>query len=261
MKPTGQQVANAAIAAATRVPPILYSQEDCQQFIEATIYRAGGTPKDYLGSNDMYRNACTNVIPLGEAIAGRKLVPGMALFIVGMDGGEPAKYKDDGKGNASHVGWYTGGIYEVVHSSSSNGQVSPSTLKNGWTHAGWLKEVDYGEAAPEQPSAPAITIAYIDLPADETVFHRISPKSSSKWWGRIRGQEQVELVSVSGGWARVRYGGHDGYVMAEFVAGNAPETDVMPPVTNDTHLDNTYLMPYIKAVETALTALKTALGI
>lgn len=220
MKASAAECVMMALAAVMRDPPIMYAEEDCQGFIEGTVRRAGGEMKNYAGSNDMYRNAVTGVIPLGEAIADKRLVPGMALFIVSADGGEPAKYKGDGRGNASHVGWYTGGAYEVVHSSATKGGVAASTLKNGWTHAAWLKEVDYGKAqAPEQRTAPTTGTARIDLPADETVFHRISPGSSSKWWGRIRGQEPVELVSVRDGWARVRYGGHEGYVMAEFVTG------------------------------------------
>ena len=42
-----QQAANTAEAAVIRDPPILYSQEDCQGFIEATVRRAGGQIKDY----------------------------------------------------------------------------------------------------------------------------------------------------------------------------------------------------------------------
>ena len=31
-----------------------------------------------------------------------------------------------------------------MHSSQSMGRVCGSTLKNGWTHVGWAKEIDYG---------------------------------------------------------------------------------------------------------------------
>ena len=110
--------ANKAMDAAEATPPILYSQEDCQGFIEQTVKRAGGTMKDYRGSNDMFRNACSTIVPL----KGAKLEPGMVLFIVEKDGEEPPQYKADGLGNASHVGWYTGGRYEVVHSGATKGK-------------------------------------------------------------------------------------------------------------------------------------------
>ena len=114
---------------------------DCQGLIEA-IVRALGGRLSYRGSNDMFRNACSYVGTLSQARKDGRLVPGAVLFIVRQDGGEPPQYKDK-KGNASHVGWYTGGRYEVVHASSSRGKVAASTLKNAWTHVGWLKALDY----------------------------------------------------------------------------------------------------------------------
>ncbi len=137
--------AQQAMEAADRPRPILYTEEDCQEFVEQTIRRAGGQGKDWRGSNDMFRNACSYIAPLAQAKREGRLVPGAVLFILKKDGGEPDRYKADGLGNASHIGWYTGGRYEVVHSSATRGQVAPSTLKNAWTHVGWMKEVDYSE--------------------------------------------------------------------------------------------------------------------
>ncbi len=215
---TAQQCANAAEAAVLRDPPITYDQEDCQEFVEQTVKRAGGVMRDYRGSNDMFRNACSEIVPLAIA----RLQPGMLLFIVAHDGGEPDRYKADGLGNASHVGWYTGGIYEVVHSSASKGGVVSSTLKNGWTHAGYAKELSYTGQPPVdvKPEVMPLT-GFINLPADKNVFHRITPNTSSAWWGRINGQEMVDVISISGDWARVKYGGHDGYVMSKFITTDA----------------------------------------
>lgn len=142
---------NQAILAADQNPSILYKEEDCQAFVENTVKRAGGTIPDYRGSNDMFRNACSSIQPLKDAKKERFLVPGAVLFIHAMDGKEPSRYKPDGLGNAWHVGIYCAGKYEVVHSSASRGAVVPSTLKNGWTHVGWLKAVDYGSTTKEDP--------------------------------------------------------------------------------------------------------------
>lgn len=221
MSVSAQRCANAAEAAVVRSPPITYAMEDCQAFIEQTVKRAGGRMKDYRGSNDMFRNACSRVVPLKSA----KLQPGMVLFIVQHDGREPDRYKPDGLGNASHVGWYTGGVYEVVHSSSTRGGVAPSTLKNGWTHAGWLKEISYDDHPNDIPGneVPPMTTGYIDLPADSNVFLRISPKRDSGWFARVPGQAAVDIISTSPGWVRVRWGGHDGYIDSRYVlAGDAP---------------------------------------
>ena len=149
-KPTAKACADLAMAEleGDLIPYMLGKESldgrgaDCQGLVEAVVRALGGTIS-YRGSNDMFRNACTYVATLDQAKVEGRLVPGAVLFIVRLDGGEPPQYKD-GKGNASHVGWYTGGRYEVVHASSSRGKVAASTLKNAWTHVGWLKSVDYG---------------------------------------------------------------------------------------------------------------------
>jgi hypothetical protein len=97
----------------------------------------------------MFRNACSWRGTLAEAKAAGKLVPGAMLFMVDRDGGEPAQYKADGLGNASHVGVYVG-VSDLIYSvdaSASAGKVRSRDKRNGegyvWTHVGQFKEVDY----------------------------------------------------------------------------------------------------------------------
>lgn len=153
-KPTGAQVVAQALQYAQEKRS--YQEMDCQAMIEAAV-RACGGKMDYAGSNAMAR-AVTGLTPLSEAEkAGLQL--GMALFIHEDGGTYPAKYHADGLGNFSHVGLYAGEnalvdvdkkgrerACNVVHSSSSMGRVAGSTLANGWTHAGYFKEIDYGDA-------------------------------------------------------------------------------------------------------------------
>lgn len=214
--------ANKAMDAAEATPPILYSQEDCQGFIEQTVKRAGGTMKDYRGSNDMFRNACSTIVPL----KGAKLEPGMVLFIVEHDGKEPPQYKADGLGNASHVGWYTGGRYEVVHSGATKGRVAASTLRNGWTHAGWLKEVDYAGVA--LPQEEQLMEGYIKLPQEQNVFLRMAPSKTAGYYARINGGERVEILSENGEWTQIAYDGMKGYVASEFVSREETAAEVSP---------------------------------
>lgn len=73
-------------------------------------------------------------------------------------------------------------------------------------------------------------VGYINLPKDSNVKFRISPSSDSQWYGRINGGEKVDIVSGSGEWTRVRYGGKDGYVMSKFITTDpAAQPDPMPP--------------------------------
>lgn len=154
-KPTGAQVVAKALQYAQEKRS--YQEMDCQAMIESAV-RACGGKMDYAGSNAMAR-AVTGLIPLGEAEKAGLQV-GMALFIHEDEGTYPAKYHADGLGNFSHVGLYAGEnaltdvdkkgrerTCNVVHSSSSMGRVAGSTLANGWTHAGYFKEIDYGDVS------------------------------------------------------------------------------------------------------------------
>ena len=159
MKPTGRMAAAAAAALAQSYHS--YQEMDCQALVEQAVRNVGGS-MDYRGSNDMARNAAW-LGTLENAQAEGRLVPGALLFIHEEgESGLPARYQGDGLGDFSHVGMYVGEDAltdtdkqgkqrkcNVVHSSQSMGRVCGSTLRNGWTHVGWAKEIDYGvEAAP-----------------------------------------------------------------------------------------------------------------
>lgn len=233
-KITGEQLARAAIGALDM--NISYQKEDCQAFVEQSVKRAGGSMKDYAGSNDMYRNACSVIYPIDKAKANGVLQPGALLFIVAQDGGEPEKYKADGLGNGSHVGIYTKDPKaEVVHSSASRGGVFPSTLKNGWTHAGLSNEIDYpsisfveeteygGKGGKFDMGEERLqTIILPDESAGETVNLRKSTSMGGIVLAKIRDGTQVlagDTFESDDGkeWKQVKYNGITGYVLAQYV--------------------------------------------
>lgn len=216
---TGRQCAEAAERAVTQSPPITYQQEDCQAFIEQTVKRAGGSVPDYRGSNDMYRNACTRIVPL----KGAALEPGMVLFIVAQDGREPERYKADGLGNASHVGWYTGLRHEVVHSSASRGQVAASTLKNAWTHAGWLKGIAYN-----QSEVTPMKTAVVHAESGDTVRMRKFPTTEDIALANVPVGTTVGVLDQQGEWWRITHGGLTGWMMSKFLT--APVDDPPAPI-------------------------------
>ena len=157
MKPTANQLARAATAAAHA--GYTYDEMDCQAFVEHCARQAGGS-MDYLGTNDMARRAAW-LGTLAQARAQGRLVPGAGLLIrEETDANLPARYAGDGLGDFSHVGLYVGEnaltdvdkngnarSCDVVHSSATMGRVAGSTLQNGWTHAMWFSEIDYGNEA------------------------------------------------------------------------------------------------------------------
>ena len=166
MKPTANQVARAATLAAH--VGYTYDELDCQAFVEHCVRQAGGR-MDYLGTNDMARRAAW-LGTLDEARAQGRLVPGAGLLIrEATEANLPARYAGDGLGDFSHVGLYVGEnaltdtdkngrrrACDVVHSSATMGRVAGSTLQNGWTHAGYFREIEYGDgdSAAPVPSTP-----------------------------------------------------------------------------------------------------------
>lgn len=164
-RPSGADVAARAIAAVTEGHS--YAEMDCQAFVEHCVTACGGAMA-YAGSNDMARNAVSGLWTLAQAKAAGKLIPGAALFIHDTDGGEPQKYRADGLGNFSHVGYYVGEnaltdqdangnsrVCNCVHSSATMARVAGSTLKNGWTHAGWFAAIEYADTETDADDALA----------------------------------------------------------------------------------------------------------
>ncbi len=213
-KPMGAAVAGNAAAKAV-AGAISYQQQDCQAFVEGCVRDCGGGMA-YRGSNDMFRNACTWLGTVKEAKALGRLVPGALLFIHAFDGGEPSAYRADGKGNASHVGLYCGlDGAEAAHSSASRGRVATSTLKNGWTHAGWAKEIDYGS---EGERVATVTMrATVVSTNGEPVKLRSTPDTSRPYLAKVPVGTAVEVLEAGGQWCTVTVSGQRGYMMRQFL--------------------------------------------
>jgi hypothetical protein len=142
-----------------------YSRMDCQAFAEQCL-RDCGLEKNLAGSNAWYREVMKNgaVMTPEECVRELGKVPaGAFLFILSQDGGEPAKYKPDGLGNASHIGICTGRGEGAIHSAASRGCVAESKFKGksisgGWNRVGLWNEVsyDYGNGKGDSPESVAV---------------------------------------------------------------------------------------------------------
>ncbi|GHV27047.1 hypothetical protein FACS18948_3780 [Clostridia bacterium] len=171
-----QAVADAAVSLLSIKPLIPYklggqsaSGMDCEGLVQWCVRKAGGVSK-YSGSNDMYRHDVQWRGTIKEAQAQGKLVPGAAVFVVNNNGAEPAKYKGDGYGNALHIGMYCGAPNaECVSASTVTGHVGTTVLSQGWTHVGWLKDVDYSTDAATPPDQPKIDYPRATAAAKEFV--------------------------------------------------------------------------------------------
>ena len=115
---------------------IPYSELDCQALMEKILTRAGVEHKNWIGSNDMWRNAVYNATPISDW----DTIPvGAWLFTIKHDGNEPDYYYDGV--NAAHVGWYCGGG-KVIHSTTGGVQWDTIASKR-WTHAALCKLLEY----------------------------------------------------------------------------------------------------------------------
>lgn len=230
---------------------ITYAQEDCQAFVEQTVKRAGGEMPDYRGSNDMFRNACDSVHPLDVSI--RLIAPGCVLFIVEQDGGEPARYREDGLGNASHIGIYTGGTPEVVHSSSSRGGVVGSTLKNGWTHVGWLTAVDYlNEDTPTQ-------MADVVAVSGKSVRMRVRPDRGAVVNANVPVGAVVKVLQQQPDWWQISHGSKTGWMMREFLRLIDGVVEDIPDEPDQVDIDRVALLVEMQGMLTRQQAIIRAL--
>ena len=124
-----------------------------------------------------------------------------------------------------HVGVYIGSG-RVVEAYGTQKGVIESTINSGWTHYGLIKGVDYGSygSAEVLPQKEEKTLnpgrAIVDVPNDGTVNLRASNSTKSKKISKIREGEPVDVLSVSGEWAKVRYTRtieEEGYIKTEFL--------------------------------------------
>lgn len=248
---------------------VRYSVMDCQKFIEKCLADIG-LRKDLPGSNTWYRFIMQNgwVGSPEECKAMFGTIPeGAFLFIHAFDGGEPVKYKNDGIGNASHIGLYTGlsgtemvniaieaeDIYLVpdcdhgngaIHSSASRGMVCTSkfagkTINGGWNKVGLWNAISYGE--------PIDSIIHGGKPGGETMIattysdngkpvnFRKKQSTSSALLDQIPVGEQVEVFAKESEWCSCKWKGKTGYIMTEFLIFGEyiPGEDTDPTPTPD----------------------------
>ena len=130
-----------------------YQEMDCQAFVEKCMADVGYR-KDLGGSNSWYRECMKHGWVGGPEECAKEFgsVPkGALLFILEAVGPKtPAKFRNDGIGDVTHMGIVTGRGDGAIHSSQSRGGVVTSKFKGktiqngGWNRVGLLSVFDYG---------------------------------------------------------------------------------------------------------------------
>ena len=230
-----------------------YSEMDCQAFVEWCL-RQCGCNKDLAGSNAWFREVYKNgrIMTPEECVKELGTVPkGAFLFILEFDGKEPAKYKPDGLGNASHIGLCTEPRGEgAIHSSASRGCVAESKFKNktingGWNRVGLWNEVayDFGgggipdpgpepEPSPEpEPEPQTAIVGNVPANARQDVNMRARPSKNATLVDRVPCGEEVEVLSYAEDWCKIRWRKETGYMMTQYLIFDEPIVEELYCVT------------------------------
>ena len=217
-----------------------YAQRDCIGSIWKILERYGAKTS-YVGSNWFARHELKNMRPLTDK---SQLYDGCAVLktVLPNQSGYalPDRYKSDADPiDYNHIGIGTndGQILDSTRTASGRDGPGISTAKigpNSWDIIADFADVEYGDTVIILPEGEYTMNGFINLPADSNVKFRISPSIDSQWYGRINGGEAVEIVSDSGEWTRVKYGGNDGYVMSKFITAD-PAAQPDPPTSNAIH--------------------------
>ena len=204
-----------------------YEEMDCQAFVEKCMADVGYR-RDLGGSNSWYRECMKNgwVGSPEECVKAFGSVPkGALLFILEPVGPKtPAKFRDDGVGDATHMGIVTGRGDGAIHSSSSRGCVATSKFKGktipngGWNRIGMLDVFSYGvegtawdEEAAEEERITGRVVAETGL----TVNLRKTPGGALI--ERIPVGTEVDILDYGEEWCKVRIGKSEGYMKTEFL--------------------------------------------
>ena len=198
-----------------------YETMDCQKFVERCMADVG-LKMDLPGSNAWYRKMDWVGTP-EECKARFGCIPkGALLFILeAVSDSTPAKYREDGIGDATHIGIKTGQGKGAIHSSKSRGGVCESDFRDktipngGWNRVGLYGKFDYaglpedwasGSSDPDpEPVKPEPTTATVTAATGKTVNMRKTKSTGGKLVERVPVGSVVTVLRTEGKWSRVAY--------------------------------------------------------
>lgn len=234
-----------------------YSEMDCQAFWERVL-KDCGIKMDLGGSNSWYRYMmkhgwCGTPAECVKTFGG---IPVGATLFIRKDVSEstPAQFRDDGIGDITHMGIFTGmtgkemvqialdaGVSHAdkynygdgaINSSSSRGGVCTSkfagkSISGGWNRIGlWLDSIVYDGTTPPEPGPEQKEpdTAIVVAESGSTVKMRAKPTQDCRmYWDVPIGDEvtvyewDAAIDKKKQAWSRIRWAGQDGYMMKEFL--------------------------------------------
>ena len=229
-----------------------YDRVDCQAFVELCL-KTCGLSINLAGSNTWYRYMTWVGSPEDCKAEFGSIPDGAFLFILEHDGKEPEKYRNDGKGNAKHIGIVTGRGEGAIHSSESRGGVCESkfkgkTIKNGgWNRIGLWNRIDYGKTAnwmlehmgigspkEEDGNKEEQTMKAIARSENGKAINlRKREDAGAALVDQVPSGSELEVLERGDEWCRVRWKGKTGYMMTTFLQIEQEPCGIDHPVEAD----------------------------
>lgn len=166
----------------------------------------------YVGTNTLYRAIGGTRIPLRDAIAQGKLVPGSLLFRVNPSGKEPLKFRKDGLGDADFAQICVDPTHAIYASPSKKAVV----LDDIYIASGRANMVvfhpglDYGFATSPQPPQPPINphreiLGYMVVIGGKKLNLRDEPSLKGTRQAQIPDGTVIPVFARKDGWIQSEY--------------------------------------------------------
>lgn len=200
---------------------------DCVGLIMGAAKRVSGAKYPLHSSNYFARWEMATL----ESTEDVALVPCMLVYKARADSGDlNARYKDGGKYyNGDFLDYYHVGIVtsvnplRITHCTSGNGinGITHDSSLKGWTHAGKMIGIDYEEVIPMEDK-----IAFVHSADGNPVKLRPSPSTDKPYLAKIAIGTQVTVTEEAQGWSHVITPYGIGYMMSQFLTGEASSAPV-----------------------------------
>lgn len=171
-----------------------------------------GVHVPYMATNTLYRAIGASAIPIAQAKAEGKLVPGAILFHVGPSGGEPAHMRGDGRGDADYAAI---ALSEDRHAYPSQIRkkldIWPTRFESGRVNmVVFHPALDYGFGTTQPPMQPPVNphrpvLKYMVVIGDGKLNLRGSPSIKGTREAQIPEGTVIPVFSEKGDWVQSEY--------------------------------------------------------
>lgn len=198
---------------------------DCIGLVIGAIRRAGGSWTGTHGSNYTARYEMRELLPVTDAgelclgdVVYKARTPGQAGYDL------PERYgADPDNRDYYHIGVVTAvEPLEITHCTGPG--IVRDTKLGKWTYRGRLKKVDYDGTEGMETMVQTATVV---ADSGDDVKMRSTPSKTDGLYYKVPVGATVQVASVDGEWAKVRYQDRTGYMMVEYL-----EMDVQEPPTS-----------------------------